>query len=105
MIFSIIYLKIKTIQIRFVEVSDAEFILNIKPTKQLSLGGTYSGMVSKTADGAYTPFIPAQKISPKIHYQMNKFNHLPENNPIPGNIDELRAFIKTFYLKKKIFYR
>lgn len=55
----------------------AEFILNIKPTKQLSLGGTYSGMVSKTADGAYTPFIPAQKISPKIHYQMNKFKNIP----------------------------
>ncbi|HAU1787972.1 TPA: hypothetical protein JBJ44_17490 [Legionella pneumophila] len=32
-----------------------------------------------------------------LRYQMNKFDHLPENNPIPGNIDELRAFIKTFY--------
>lgn len=32
-----------------------------------------------------------------LRYQMNKFDRLPENNPIPGNIDELRAFIKTFY--------
>ncbi|MGX8727876.1 FAD/NAD(P)-binding protein [Legionella pneumophila] len=32
-----------------------------------------------------------------LRYQMNKFDHLLENNPIPGNIDELRAFIKTFY--------
>ncbi|KTD51453.1 hypothetical protein Lqui_0297 [Legionella quinlivanii] len=32
-----------------------------------------------------------------LRYQMNKFDQLPEGNPIAGNIDELRAFIKTFY--------
>ncbi|HAU1037982.1 TPA: hypothetical protein F8V06_14335 [Legionella pneumophila] len=32
-----------------------------------------------------------------LRYQMNKFDHLPEGNPVIGNIDELRAFIKTFY--------
>lgn len=55
----------------------AEFILNIKPTNKLLIGSSYSGMISKTADGAYTPFIPAQKISPKIHYQIFRTKNIP----------------------------
>ncbi|MDF1929603.1 hypothetical protein PGH45_05385 [Legionella pneumophila] len=32
-----------------------------------------------------------------LRYQMNKFDQLPEDNPTIGNVDELRAFIKSFY--------
>lgn len=55
----------------------AEFTLNIKPVKNLMIGSSYAGMISKTADGNYTPYIPAQKISPKIQYQYNRVNNLP----------------------------
>jgi iron complex outermembrane receptor protein len=49
----------------------SEFTLTVKPTPALHIGGSYSGMISKTADGNYTPFIPAQKISPSISYKFN----------------------------------
>lgn len=55
----------------------AEFTMNIKPFSNLVIGSSYAGMVSKTADGNYTPYLPAQKISPKIQYQINNIKKLP----------------------------
>lgn len=39
-----------------------------KPIKNMQTGVSYSGMISQTDDGYYTPFIPAQKISPNFKY-------------------------------------
>ena len=39
----------------------------IKPVSRFSFGASYSGIISKTADGNYTPFVPAQKVSPGIN--------------------------------------
>lgn len=55
----------------------AEFTLNLKPVKHVMVGSSYAGMISKTKDGNYTPYIPAQKISPKIQYQFNKLKQVP----------------------------
>ncbi len=38
----------------------------------LSLKISYSGMISKTQDKLYTPFIPAQKLAPTIFFKVNK---------------------------------
>jgi len=45
-----------------------ECSLNVKPFKQFQLGASYAGMVSKTQDGNYTPYVPAQKITPAVSY-------------------------------------
>ena len=45
-----------------------EVALTVTPMAQLQLGVAYSGMVSKTQDGNFTPFTPAQKIVPKVMY-------------------------------------
>lgn len=55
----------------------AEFTLNLKPTNYLTFGSSYAGMISKTDDGAYTPYIPAQKISPKVQYEVNQLKKYP----------------------------
>ncbi len=66
--------------------------------KRMSLGASYSGMISKTEDGNYTPYVPAQKITPDIHYSfLLKNNHsldvftnvefdLAQNNIAPHEI-------------------
>lgn len=41
--------------------------VNGKINSKINLGIAYSGMISKTADGSYTPFIPAQKVNSTIH--------------------------------------
>jgi iron complex outermembrane recepter protein len=48
-----------------------EFSFIAKPTKRMQAGIAYSGMISKTADGNYTPYIPAQKITPNINYTLD----------------------------------
>ena len=45
-----------------------EVTLTAKPAKNLQIGVSYSAMNSRTADGNYTPFIPAQKFMPTINY-------------------------------------
>lgn len=76
----------------------AEFTLTVKPVRHLQTGVSYSGMVSKTKDGNYTPFIPAQKISPSVQYGfgLKRLDNLSvftnadycfaQNNVYPGEI-------------------
>lgn len=45
-----------------------EFSVTFKPVDYLQTGASYSGMTSKTADGNFTPFIPAQKTTFHINY-------------------------------------
>ena len=51
-----------------------ELSVTIFPIKQLHSGVSYSGMISKTADGNFTPFLPGQKITPSISYNFNLNN-------------------------------
>lgn len=48
-----------------------EFSFTVKPSKGWRAGFSYSGMVSKLEDGNYSPFIPAQKITPALEYSSN----------------------------------
>lgn len=48
--------------------------LTLKPFKNLQISGSWSGMVSKTDDGRYTPYIPAQKIMPDVRYGISLKN-------------------------------
>jgi iron complex outermembrane receptor protein len=48
----------------------SEITITANPLKRLLISASYAGMISKTQDGNYTPFIPAQKISPYIQYQI-----------------------------------
>ena len=45
-----------------------ELNIGVKATRNLTISTSYSGMTSMTADGNYTPFIPAQRITPKVNY-------------------------------------
>ena len=45
-----------------------EFSIILKPLSNMQTGISYSGMNSKTQDGNFTPYIPAQKITPNINY-------------------------------------
>ncbi|MCB0531601.1 MAG: TonB-dependent receptor [Lewinellaceae bacterium] len=47
----------------------SECSATLKPYKNVQLKLGYSGMISKTADGSFTPFLPAQKIESKITWQ------------------------------------
>lgn len=51
-----------------------ELSLSIEPAQNLQFGVNYSGMISKTHDDNYTPFTPAQKISPNVGYQFSSKN-------------------------------
>ncbi len=55
----------------------AETTLRFKPTEALLTSVSYSGMVSITQDGNYTPYIPAQKINGSINYTLKARNHSP----------------------------
>ncbi|RDC64818.1 TonB-dependent receptor [Adhaeribacter pallidiroseus] len=55
-----------------------EAALQIKASPKLSVGSTVSGMISKTKAGDYTPFIPATKITPNLHYTFE----LPQNRAL-----------------------
>jgi iron complex outermembrane receptor protein len=50
----------------------AEISVLVTLLNSLQLGINASGMVSKTADGYYTPFIPANKISPNFNYSLTQ---------------------------------
>lgn len=75
-----------------------ELTLTVTPAEHLRTGLSYSGMVSKTEDGEYTPFVPAQKISPNISYHFETttgrvyriFSHidyfLAQDNVAPNEI-------------------
>ncbi|HAT1867333.1 TPA: hypothetical protein JBK40_12975 [Legionella pneumophila] len=62
------------------------------PEAKILFWNAYQKDAREPVDSAHLP-----GATEALRYQMNKFDHLAENNPIPGNIDELRAFIKTFY--------
>jgi iron complex outermembrane receptor protein len=62
-----------------------EMSIITKPFSTVQLGISYSGMISKTKDGNFTPFIPAQKISPIANYTF-KIGPL-SNIKIASNID------------------
>lgn len=53
-----------------------EAYVTIKPTKSIEIKTTYSGMISQTADGNYTPYIPAQKIAPLLTYKVSLKNNM-----------------------------
>lgn len=42
--------------------------------QNLKAGLSLSGMVSKTADGNYTPYVPARKVSPQVTYGKTRSN-------------------------------
>lgn len=48
----------------------AEAAINVRPIQNLQLGSAISGMQSKTQFGAYTPFLPATKISTSIQFKL-----------------------------------
>jgi iron complex outermembrane receptor protein len=54
-----------------------ECTINLMPVNHLLIGSSYAAMISKTADGNYTPFIPAQKIAPKTQYQLQNIKKVP----------------------------
>lgn len=56
-----------------------EFSFILKPTASLRISSAYSGMISQTEDGLYTPFIPAQKIAENLNYNLKLQNHSPLN--------------------------
>ncbi len=41
----------------------------IRPYASLEVTLAYSGMMSKTRDGNYTPYVPAQKLKPELNYK------------------------------------
>ena len=45
-----------------------EAVMDYVPVKDFKFSLSYSGMISKTEDGNYTPYVPAQKIAPSISY-------------------------------------
>jgi len=49
----------------------AEAFADLALNRHINVKATYSGMVSKTEDGNYTPYTPAQKIVPSISYIKN----------------------------------
>jgi iron complex outermembrane recepter protein len=48
--------------------------LTVKLSHDFQFKITYSGMNSQTADGNYTPYLPAQKIVPHVSYNFNLKN-------------------------------
>lgn len=52
-----------------------EVYLIYKPSNKVYTSITYAGMISQLADGNYTPYIPAQKITPSINYTLNSVKH------------------------------
>ncbi|CAN5370377.1 TonB-dependent receptor [soil metagenome] len=51
-----------------------EVNLMIKPSDRFKTGISYSGMISKTDQNDYTPYIPAQKIVPALYYSLSVKN-------------------------------
>ena len=98
-----------------------EATITIKPIKPIHVSASYSGMNSKTADGNYTPFIPAQKISSNISYSLklkkastiNLFtsldycfaqNHVYTNEIATAHYYLWNAGLSTSVIKKNITY-
>ena len=54
-----------------------ESTITLTPSDPLQLRLTYEGMASKTKDGHYTPYTPAQKITPGIQYHLTIQDQLP----------------------------
>lgn len=48
-----------------------EALVGVKPHKNMVTSIAYSGMISQGADGNFTPYIPAQKITTAINYIIN----------------------------------
>lgn len=67
----------------------AEFTVYYNFIKNAILKIGYSGMNSKTQDGNYTPYIPAQKIKPQLDYKLHLFNKHKLN--LNTNIDYVMA--------------
>lgn len=55
----------------------SECSATLKPFKNVQLKLGYSGMISKTADGNFTPFLPAQKIETKVTCQAHILHKIP----------------------------
>lgn len=53
-----------------------EVILTVIPHPKWQFSTAYSGMVSKTDDGKFTPYTPAQKITPKLSYVFSKMGKI-----------------------------
>ncbi len=66
-----------------------EVTLTMKPTEHLQGSVSYSGMISKTADGNYTPYTPAQKLTPGVDYTIKTENHDPVT--LYANVDHVFA--------------
>ncbi len=48
-----------------------EAFVGVKPHKNITTSIAYSGMISQGADGNFTPYIPAQKITTAVNYTIN----------------------------------
>lgn len=60
--------------------------IDVEPIKNLKNRFAYSGMISKTDNGNYTPFLPAQKLKYNVDYTMK-----------PGFSEELRLYSQLEY--------
>lgn len=63
-----------------------ELSVTLRPIAHLQISASYAGMISQTRDGQYTPFVPAQKISPGIQYTL-----------AVGKINPVRIFTNADY--------
>ncbi|MEP6645709.1 MAG: TonB-dependent receptor [Saprospiraceae bacterium] len=75
-----------------------EFTFGVRPATDIRIGINYSGMISKTEDGNYSPFVPAQKLTPSIeltihsrnikniHLYTNVDYYFDQNNIAPNEI-------------------
>ncbi|MBI1837380.1 MAG: TonB-dependent receptor [Flavobacteriia bacterium] len=70
----------------------SEIILNILFSKYISSMVAYSGMLSKTNDGNYTPYIPSQKIASNFNCLIGK----KTLNPVQFNINIDYYFKQNF---------
>lgn len=65
--------------------SGTEVGCKIKPFARMQINLSYFGMDSKTPDGKYTPYIPAQKISSAIQYSQTIHKTIPLQLHIGGD--------------------
>jgi iron complex outermembrane receptor protein len=68
-----------------------EFGINYLIKNSVKIGLTSSAMNSKTADGNYTPYIPANKISPSILWMFGRTDKLSKGSAISMHTKKYQA--------------
>lgn len=72
-----------------------EISLSYKLLRRVQISAGYSGMISITQDGNYTPYIPAQKLSTTLRYSAKLQKNLPFSAYVGG--DYCLAQNKIYY--------